>query len=215
MLRKLLLPVLATAALAGCVTDYGYRNGNGDYYYGQPRVEYRELGPGGYYGGVGVQYGYGGYGYGGYGGYGSGPIYFHDRYGRLVYGYPGGYYGSPYYGGNGWYSPRPDRDHDGNHGGNTNNDNRSDRPPPWRDLRGMQKRIEDLNGYPDGEERPRPFRRPQVESNGPSQTQMIRPQAPAQSSPVMRERREPTSRSGAFMGEVRRAQSKAAPTLEE
>lgn len=85
MLRKLLLPALAAMLLAGCVTDYAYRGhaGRGDYYYGQPSVEYRY---------------YGGYGYGGYYGYPYG------AYGS--WGYPYGYgapypyrYGySPYYG---------------------------------------------------------------------------------------------------------------------
>jgi len=84
MIRKLLLPALAATLLGGCVTGYDYRGGSGDYYYGQPSVDYD------YYGGY---YGYGypgwhgslgfGYGYGGYGGY----------YG----GYPYYGYGYPYY----------------------------------------------------------------------------------------------------------------------
>ena len=41
MLRNILLTAFAAATLAGCATDYAYRGGNGDYYYGQPRVEYR------------------------------------------------------------------------------------------------------------------------------------------------------------------------------
>src|SRR5690606_475732 len=67
MLRKFLLPaaVAASALLAGCATGYTYRSGSGDYYYGQPRVEYRDYG---YYG-YGYPYGYSGYyGYYGYGG---------------------------------------------------------------------------------------------------------------------------------------------------
>ena len=80
MFRKLLLPIAATALLAGCVTTapYGYRGGGqGDYYYGSPSVEYR------YHG-----YGYGDpYGYGGYGGYGG------------LY----GWYGDYYYPGSGVY----------------------------------------------------------------------------------------------------------------
>lgn len=85
MIRKLLLPALAAALLGGCVTGYDYRGGNGDYYYGQPSVDYYD----GYYGGygypgwsgmMGFGYGYGGYGYGGYG-----------------YGYPYYGYGYPYY----------------------------------------------------------------------------------------------------------------------
>jgi hypothetical protein len=85
MIRKLLLPALAAVLLGGCVTGYDYRGGNGDYYYGQPSVDYYD----GYYGGygypgwsgmMGFGYGYGGYGYGGYG-----------------YGYPYYGYGYPYY----------------------------------------------------------------------------------------------------------------------
>lgn len=73
MIRKLLLPTLAAALLGACATGYDYRGGGeGDYYYGQPSVDYY----GGYYGGygypgwsgmMGFGYGYGGYGYGGYG----------------------------------------------------------------------------------------------------------------------------------------------------
>ena len=77
MIRKLLLPALLTGLLAGCVTGYNYRQENGgDYYYGEPGVDYR------YY-----DYGYGGYGYG---------------YGYGNYGWP--YYGYPYYSwyGPGW-----------------------------------------------------------------------------------------------------------------
>ena len=45
MIRKLLLPALAVAMLGGCVTSgYEYRGDNGDYYYGQPQVEYRDYG---------------------------------------------------------------------------------------------------------------------------------------------------------------------------
>ncbi len=83
MFRKILLPIAATALLAGCVTTapYGYRGGGqGDYYYGSPSTEYR-------YHGV-----YPGYGSPYYGPYRPG------FYGSLRYGYPGGYYGRPYYG---------------------------------------------------------------------------------------------------------------------
>ena len=52
--RQLLLPAIAAALLSGCVT-YGYRDGHGDYYYGQPTSEYAY--PDGYYG----DYGYPGY----------------------------------------------------------------------------------------------------------------------------------------------------------
>lgn len=126
--KLLLLPAIAVALLSGCVS-YGYRDGHGDYYYGQPTTEYS------------YPYGYGGYGYGDYG-YGG-------------YGYPG-YYGSPYYsspywGGSvgyyGYYGPRRPPRHDGGHGhgggdhhggndgGNEPPRNLPDRPrAPWRDL---------------------------------------------------------------------------------
>jgi hypothetical protein len=98
MIRKLLLPALAAALLAGCVTGYDYRGGSGDYYYGQPSIDYQDDG---YY----SPYGYGGYGYPGgwsgmigYGmGYGGG--YGPYGYGGYPYGYPYGY-GYP-------YNPRP------------------------------------------------------------------------------------------------------------
>jgi len=80
MIRKLLLPALAAALLGACATPYDYRGGHGDYYYGQPSVDYYD----GYYGGYGGMWGYGGYGYG----YGS-PYY--------GYGYPYYGYGYPYY----------------------------------------------------------------------------------------------------------------------
>ena len=84
MKRKGFLPLAAASVavlLAGCVSGYQYREGAGDYYYGQPSVEYRD-------------YGYGGYGYpGGWGGsFGFGYGY---PYGG--YGYPYGGYGYPYY----------------------------------------------------------------------------------------------------------------------
>jgi len=95
MKRTAFLPLAASLAvlLAGCVSDYQYRQGNGDYYYGQPSVEYRD-------------YGYGGYGYGGYGypGGWSGRLGFGYGYGG--YGYPYGGYGYPYGGyGYPWYPP--------------------------------------------------------------------------------------------------------------
>lgn len=81
MFRKLVLPLAAAALLAGCATTapYGYRDGQGDYYYGRPSVEYRDHGvyPGGY------PY---------YGPYRPG------FYGSFRYGWPYGYYGYPYYG---------------------------------------------------------------------------------------------------------------------
>lgn len=96
MIRKLLLPALAAAVLGACATGYDYRGGNGDYYYGQPSVDYQDdyYGPYGsagygYPGGWSGMLGYGiGYG-GGYGSYG---------YGGYPYGYGGPYgYGYPYY----------------------------------------------------------------------------------------------------------------------
>lgn len=139
MIRKLLLPALATALLAGCMTSgYQYRGGSGDYYYGQPSTQYR------YYGAP-----YGSYGYGYPGGW-SGSF----GYG---YGYPYGYYGYGGYGGYPYYPPYPYRppvvivrpgggghDHGNNNGGNDPGDSGGndtppvqpvDRPrPPWRDL---------------------------------------------------------------------------------
>jgi hypothetical protein len=90
MKRTGFLPLAAASVavlLAGCVSDYQYREGVGDYYYGQPSVEYRDYGYGGY-GGYGYPYGWGGsigFGYGGYG------------YPYGGYGYPYGGYGYPYY----------------------------------------------------------------------------------------------------------------------
>lgn len=90
MIRHLALATLAALALGGCATDYAYRGGaGGDYYYGQPSVQYYDYGygapygslygyPGGWSIGLGYGWGYGGYGYPGYG-----------------YPYYGGYY--PYY----------------------------------------------------------------------------------------------------------------------
>jgi hypothetical protein len=132
MLRKILLSALATATLAGCATGYSYRNaGGGDYYYGQPSVEYR------YYGSPGF---YGSFGYGGYAGYS------HDRYRWRVYGnpYPGyGYpYGYPYGYGYGYVSPwwhRPHTLHGGSdaHHGPGANDAGDAQLPPWRNIGGV------------------------------------------------------------------------------
>lgn len=134
---RLLIPALAAALLAGCITtDYGYRNdGYGDYYRGRSS--------GSYYGGVGYGYPGGAYGYGGYryrspsGYYGGVYSGYPSRYGYYGgYGYP--YGGSPYsgYPYNGYYSRspvvivRPDRDHDHDH----HDRNNRDRKAPWRDL---------------------------------------------------------------------------------
>lgn len=84
MIRKLLLPTLAAVLLGGCVTGgYQYRGGPGDYYYGQPSVDYR------YYGAPYYDYGYPGYGYAPYGYYG------YPGTGYSIYGFYG--YGYPYY----------------------------------------------------------------------------------------------------------------------
>lgn len=187
MMRKLLLPLLATAALAGCATGYNYRGGNGDYYYGQPRVEYPYGGMGGYYGSFGP---------------GFGGTYYYDRYGRLVYGYsggyyPGGYYGSPYYGG-GWYRPRPHQGH-GNHDhdGDDNDHGDHDRPPPWRDLGGLKQRDESGD-----RQRPRPVR---------SMTSSDAPVRQRAEAPVIRQRSESSSRMGGFIQGATRAHGKRTP----
>jgi hypothetical protein len=129
MIRNRLLPALtvglAAALLGGCVSEYQYRGGTGgDYYYGQPSVEYRDYGYGGYGDPYGGGYG-GGYGYPG-GGW-SGSIGFGSGYGS-PYGYGGyGGYDYPYgygYGGYGYPYGRPPvivirhhhHDHDGNDG---------------------------------------------------------------------------------------------------
>jgi hypothetical protein len=131
MIRKLLLPALAIAMLGGCVTSgYQYRGGNGDYYYGQPQVEYRDYG-----------YPYGGFGYGYPGGW-SGSFGWGYGYGD-PYGFYGGYGG--YYDPWRYYTPyrRPhhrDHDHHGDHdddGPGTpphRRDDEAHRPPPWRDF---------------------------------------------------------------------------------
>lgn len=149
MFRRLLLPLAATALLAGCVTSapYGYRgDGQGDYYYGSPSVEYR-------YGN-----GYPGYGDPYYGPYRSGfsvwgsTGYYGRPYGPgYGYGYPGygnPYYGNPYYGGYYGYPrqthrPRPDHDDDhdrDDHGSNQPNGG------PWRNLDEINRRRHADNG---------------------------------------------------------------------
>lgn len=211
MLRRVLLTMLAAAAMAGCATDYNYRGGNGDYYYGQPRVEYRDVGPSGYYGGFGLGYGYGSYGYGygsyGYGSHGFGATYYYDRFGRLVYGYPSGYYGSTYYGGNGWYGPRPHHGHgdQNDHPGDANEGNNHDRPAPWRDLGGLRQRDEDGT-------RQRPMRQSRADAYSQAP---IRPQISAPTAPMRRERSESSSRMGSFMGGVPRPEGKRKAPPEE
>ena len=183
MLRKLLLPALAIATLAGCATGYSYRGGNGDYYYGQPSVEYR------YYGGYG-------YGYGGLGGYGQG--YYLDVFGRPVYGYPYGYYGGHYpsypYG----HGPRPRPPHGPGHGGGHDGDHdgppqhgdpRPRNRPPWRDIGRMRDRDDD--------EQYRPRRLGQLETQ--QRTQQPAPRV-RPSAPVVRERSESRPASGGIRG---------------
>jgi hypothetical protein len=93
-------PLALAMLLGGCATGYSYHQGDGgDYYSGNPHVEYRYIGgpyPYGYWGGY-----YGGGPYGRYGGYGGG------YYGWYAPGYWHGYGG---YGGyhryRGPYKPR-------------------------------------------------------------------------------------------------------------
>ncbi len=214
MFRKLILPMLATAMLAGCATDYNYRGGNGDYYYGQPRVEYRYQGFGGfndgYYGGVGFGYGSASFGYG--------PRAYYDPFGRLVYGYPGRYgYG------NGWYQQRPRthrehdrRDHDGRdqdgHDGHTRDDgNRHDRRPPWRNLGGLQGGdVDNLSRDDDGGQprlqRKRAMAYPVTAPQGQQRVQQFSaPNAP----PVFRQHSEMSPRIGGARRGVRGGKSRA------
>jgi len=88
-LRALVLPGLAGALLAGCATGYTYRSGPGDYYYGQPQVEYRDYGM------------YGGYGY-----YGPGWGWYGAPYSWGGYPY-GPYWGPPYWGHRHWHRRPP------------------------------------------------------------------------------------------------------------
>ena len=122
MIRQLAIAAVSALALGGCASDYAYRSGAGDYYYGRPSVQYYDDGYG--YGGYGAPYGslYGypggwtggisiGYGGGYYGGYGS-------PYGSPYYGGYGGYGGYyPYYPPYYWHRyhnrpkpPKPDQD---------------------------------------------------------------------------------------------------------
>lgn len=142
MIRRLLIPLAATALLAGCVTSppYGYRtDGHGDYYYGSPYVEYR-------YQDAWPYYGYGSYYYGPYrpgfsvwGGYYGG--------GYPYYGYP--YYGSPYR-----YTYPRYQPHNGHHGdprggngygGDPRPDNRPD-GGPWRNPDEIVRRRRSTEG---------------------------------------------------------------------
>lgn len=135
MFRRLMIPAACAALLAGCMTSgYSYRADRGDYYYGQPQVEYR------YYGGYDDGFGWPGY----HGPYRSRyPGYGYGRF-SFGYGHPGwdGRYGSGWGGypySNNWpryrhryprppsgYQPRPDRDsRDGS---------------PWRNLDDLRRR---------------------------------------------------------------------------
>jgi hypothetical protein len=78
MLRKLLLPHSPSRRSPGCATGYSYRGGNGDYYYGQPSVEYRYYGWLRLWRPIDVARG------------------ITSVFGRPVYGYPYGYYGGRY-----------------------------------------------------------------------------------------------------------------------
>lgn len=136
MLRKLLLPALAATLLAGCVTGYTYRGqgASGDYYYGQPSVEYR------YHGGYG--YGYPGYGYGGYYGY------------PYRYGYPSrhGWYGYPYYSYPRYpyyrYPYRYDRHPDYRPGKPPRHDGGSRGNGPWTGVEDIRRRVEQRQSRP-------------------------------------------------------------------
>lgn len=198
MLRNFLLPALAAATLAGCATDYAYRGGNGgDYYYGQPRVEYRYNDPYGYFG----AYGYGSYA----------PGYYYDRFGRLVYGNPYGYYGYPYGQGGWWYRPRPPHGHGGDHGGQPHDDDadRNDRKPPWRDL-GRGPRQQQRMAGEDGEDlRPR-VRRQSIQSPMTPSPQREQRIAPA---PVPRMRSDEPR--GSRMGGIIRSAKGTAPAADE
>lgn len=163
MIRKLILPALAAALLAGC-SSYQYRGGaSGDYYYGQPSSGYNV------YGGYGSSpYGGGGYGYSPYGNpgyYSPGyypPTYYPPAYYPRTY-YPPTYYPPAYYPRYPRYPQRPPNNQGprpgqtpgqnpnpgprptpgGDNGGNVPGQGQvPDRPlPPWRDLRGMSERA--------------------------------------------------------------------------
>ena len=186
MIRNRLLAALtvglAAALLGGCVSDYQYRGGTGDYYYGQPSVEYRDYGYGGYGapygGGYGGGYGYPGGGWSGSIGYGSG---YGSPYGYGGYGYPYGYGGSgyPY-----WGPPvivirhqRP------NHHGNDGDNDADDQPPgvPQRDPNDL--RRAQLPGPLPSIQSPRPMLvpmpSPRQERRDESQMQRAMPQRAA------------------------------------
>ncbi|MGH8032119.1 MAG: hypothetical protein ACREO8_07080 [Luteimonas sp.] len=105
MIRQIFIATVAALALSGCISDYAYRDGPGDYYYGRPSTEYYE-GYGAPYGSIG----YGGYGNGYYGG----------GYG-YPYGYNGGGYGYPRY----YHPPYNNRPHRPDYGNNPGYYNRN------------------------------------------------------------------------------------------
>lgn len=120
-MRPLLLPATAVLLLGGCVSSgYTYRGdrSGGDYYYGRPSVEYREVGPSGYgyYGYYGpYRYYYPGYGY-------------RYRYPVHPYGYPDRHHHRY------WYDPRYRHVR-------PRVDTTPDRPrSPWRDLDHLRRR---------------------------------------------------------------------------
>lgn len=84
MKRIRIAAILATLLLAGCVSDYAYRGGSGDYYYSRPSyygygAPYSSVGygyPGGWYGSIGYGHGY----YPGYGYYGYHRPYYYPYY---------------------------------------------------------------------------------------------------------------------------------------
>lgn len=164
MFRKLLVPLAASALLAGCITTapYGYQGDErGDYYYGSPSVDYRYDGYSGYGGGY-PGYGYPGYGNGSsyYGPYRPG-ISIYGTYGYPGYGYGGyGYGGYSPYSGYGYGYP--------GYGYPTTHVHHHHQPPPtpvtgtepppqpvnrpdggtWRDVDGLRRRR--LGGDDDG-----------------------------------------------------------------
>ena len=100
MVRKFLLPALLAGTLAGCATNYYYRDAGygGGYYYGEPTVDYD------YYGG----YGWYGYGFWGWPYYSA---WYGPHYGfPYSYGYWGDPYWPYYYGD--WHGRNPGRDGD-------------------------------------------------------------------------------------------------------
>ena len=158
MIRKLVLPALAAALLAGCVTDYGaYGGGVYGGYYGNPSIEFRydsgylryPYGYGGY-GTYGYPYRYYGapYGYGGYGGYYSYPFYrpYYPNY-RPYHGHRPGVHPRPY----GPYPPQHRRD--------------DDRRPPWRNYDGLRHRPVPDGGGAGAQSRP-PLSAPPVVQPG-------------------------------------------------